>query len=158
MSSIRSDHEMKSILDGLDDRQQRLVGGRFVEQVMDLCLDPRIQHSLHLALDPEVSPPQIKALQKTVAQAILDGHARCGAEGDWQEQSSYFVARALGACLSPRVRKEGKAPAWQAALSCRMARTSAAIDQDSDSPLLENTKQYDILSSYLDNSGGASHE
>jgi hypothetical protein len=151
MSTISNDHEMKNLLDGLSPQRQRLVGALLVESVIDLCNDERIRQVLKIALDPDAADDQLKAAHKTASQATLEGHARCGAEGDWTDQANYFVGRALVACLTPQVRKEGKSPAWQAALSCRMARTSAAIDQDSDTPLQENTRQYVILSSQLDN-------
>jgi len=151
MSTISNDHEMKTQLDALDPTQQRLVGARLVESVLDLSKDERIQQALKTALDPTATDEQLKAALKSANQATLEGHTRCGAAGDWTDQANYFVGRALVACLTPQVRKEGKNPAWQAALSCRMARTSAAIDQDSDNPLQENTRQYVILSSQLDN-------
>jgi hypothetical protein len=151
MSTISNDPEMKAALEGLDANQQRLLGARLVESVMDLCGDERIDRALKVALDAHADEEAIKVAQKSVNQSVLDSHTRCGAEGDWKDQATYFVGRALASCLSPQVRSGGKSPAWQAALSCRMARTSAAIDQDSDAPLQENTRQYVILSLFLDN-------
>ncbi|MEO5343652.1 MAG: hypothetical protein H7842_10000 [Gammaproteobacteria bacterium SHHR-1] len=154
-SSISNDREMKTALQGLDAIQQRLIGAQLVESVMDLCNDERLRSVLNSALDAEADADRLGLAQKTVKQAVLDSHARCGAAGDWQDQATYFVGRALHACLSPQVLKEGKSPAWQAALSCRMARTSAAIDQtdeqEDSSPAQETTRQYVILSRFLEN-------
>lgn len=154
-STISNDPEMKAALEGMDQTQQRLLGAQLVQSVMDLCTDTRIEHALNTALDAEAAEDQLKAAHKSVNQAVLDSHARCGAEGDWKDQANYFVGRALAACLAPQVRSESKSPAWQAALTCRMARTSAAIDQttdpDSNAPAQETTRQYVILSRFLEN-------
>jgi hypothetical protein len=154
-SSISNDRDMKAALQGLDATRQRLIGARLVESVMDVCHDDRLRQVLNSALDTEADADRLLLAQKIVRQAVLDSHARCGAEGDWQDSATYFVGRALQACLSPQVLKEGKSPAWQAALSCRMARTSAAIEQsdeqDGNSPAQETARQYVILSRFLEN-------
>jgi hypothetical protein len=150
MAAISNDHEMKRALDKLDALQQRVAGALFVQNVLDLASDDRIGKAIQVALNAGSDEADLKAALKTVNAAVLDGHTHCGAEGDWKEQANYFVARAASACLAPQILKEGKAPAWQAALSSRMARTSAAIDSDS-APEQENAKQFEILSAYLDN-------
>ena len=150
MASISNDQEMKQALDNLDPTQQRLAGALFVQNVLDLASDDRINKAVQVALNAGSDGDNLKAALKSVNSAALEGHTRCGAEGDWKDQANYFVARAAAACLAPKVRSEGKDPAWQAALSSRMARTSAAIDSDS-ATAQENVKQFEILSGYLDN-------
>jgi len=149
MASISNDQELKQALDRLDVTQQRVVGALFVENVLDLSNDERIGKAVKLALDPAADSDVLKSAQKSVTNAILESHARCGAEGDWKDQATYFVGRAAAACLMPKPRSTGKDPAWQAALSSRMARTSAAIDSDGGMPEQESAKQFQILSSYL---------
>jgi hypothetical protein len=155
MASISNDQELKQALDRLDAVQQRVVGARFVEHVLDLSTDERIAKAIRLALDPQAASDDLKMAQKSVHSAVLESHARCGAAGDWKDQATYFVGRAAAACLVTKLRSEGKDPAWQAALSSRMARTSAAIDSDSDSPEQESAHQFQILSRYLDSLIGA---
>ena len=73
---------------------------------------------------------------------MIDGHTRCGAECDWNDQAAYFVARAAQSALDDNA-------AWQAAMSSRMARNSAMIASEDNSTNPEIAKQYDILNNYL---------
>lgn len=149
MASISNDQQLKQALDRLDAVQQRVVGARFVEHVLDLAADERIAKAIRLALDPQTTNDDLKTAQKAVNSAVLESHARCGAAGDWKDQATYFVGRAAAACLATKTRSEGKDPAWQAAMSSRMARTSAAIESDSGTPEQESVHQFQILSDYL---------
>lgn len=150
MASISNDLELKLALDNLDAAQQRVAGALFVQRVLDLAVDDRIDKAVQVALNPDAGADDLKSAHKSVKTAVLDSHARCGDEGDWKDQATYFVGRAAAACLAPKIRSEGKDPAWQAALSCRMARTSAAIYSDSGTPEQESKKQFEIMSKYLD--------
>jgi hypothetical protein len=150
MASINNDQAFKQALDSLNPTQQRVAGALFVQHVLDLTTDMRIAKAVEVALNPESPADALKAAQKSVNSAVLDSHARCGAEGDWKDQATYFVGRAASACLTAKILSEGKDPAWQAALSSRMARTSAAIDIDGGNPEQETNHQFNILSDYLD--------
>ena len=88
---------------------------------------------------------------KLAKAGIMDSSTRCGAEGNWTDQAGYFVARAAVAALTPQAQSKPGGPAWQAALSCRMAQTSIQIDNDVDEAAShkENEWQYSILSNYL---------
>ena len=87
--------------------------------------------------------------RKLAKSIMVDTYTRCGADGDWNEQAGYFVARAAAACLAPLEKGKPGGPAWQAAMSSRMARTSAAIDSG-DGAASESGRQYRILSDYLE--------
>jgi len=86
---------------------------------------------------------------KSAKRVSLEAHARCGSEGDWNEQAGYFVARAAQAAVEPQVRTAGKNPAWKAAMQCRMARTCLASDSDEDTHDLETGAQHQLLTDYL---------
>lgn len=145
---ITNDREFRAALDGLDARQQRLAAVRFVEDVLPLCTDERINRAMVVAADGGASATALADALKSVKAATIDCHARCGAEGDWDAQAGYFVARAAIAALTPLGQLPGGS-AWQAAMSCRMAQTSKSIVSGENSGELETERQYAILSAYM---------
>jgi len=149
ITRISNDTEFRAALDGLDPVRQRLVAARFVENVIALCADERIARVLRVAGNSEASEDELAEALKTARATTFDCHTRCGSEGDWSEQEGYFVARAATAALTP-IGQMPSGPAWQAALSSRMAQTSRSIVTGDDTAGQEGTKQYRILSEFLD--------
>lgn len=150
MDIITNDSEFRAALDGLSDDRQRAVGALFVENVIDLNDDERVAKALAAASDPEIGDEAMGLVRRAVKAAALEAHTRCGADGEWDDQASYFVARAAEACVEPQVRSQAKGPGWKAAMSARMARTCLAADSDEDSHDSESHAQYTILTNYLD--------
>ena len=150
MSQIISDEEFRQALHNLDATQQRLVAAQFVEHVLPLSNEVRISRAVKVAADKNASQDELSAALKSAKAATMDSHTRCGSEGNWTEQAGYFVARAAVASLTPAVQSKSN-PAWQAAMSSRMARTSLLIDDESSeiSTHSENEWQYDVLSKFL---------
>jgi hypothetical protein len=148
MSQITNDTEFKQALQGLDKTQQRVVGALFVKHLLPLSNDIRLIHIVKVAADSKASKDELENALKSARAATLDSHTRCGSEGNWTEQAGYFVARAAVAAMTPDKSSKAGGPAWQAAMSCRMAQTSMQIDSD-DETSAGNEWQYDILSSYL---------
>lgn len=151
MTSINNDNEFRKILEGLEYRKQRELAGMFVESVIALSTDDRIKRVVKVARDKEATADELLTTLKSAKAATFDCHTRCGAEGDWKEQAGYFVARAAMAAVTPEGQCKVGGPAWQAAMSSRMARTSMAIDAGSVSPGDESELQYGILLDYLNN-------
>jgi hypothetical protein len=149
MTEFSNDTDFRKSLDDLDATQQRLVAARFVENVVALCSDRRIAGVLKVAADSEASAGELADALKTARATTFDCHTRCGSEGDWAEQAGYFVARAATAALTP-LGKMPSGPAWQAAMSCRMAQTSMSIVSGDDTAGQESEQQYRILSEFLD--------
>lgn len=149
MIQVSNDAEFRKALDGLDATRQRLVAARFVENVLALCADERIARVTGVAGNSEASADELAAALKTARATTFDCHTRCGSEGDWSEQAGYFVARAATAALTP-IGQMPSGPAWQAALSSRMAQTSRSIVTGDDTAGKEGTQQYRILSEFLD--------
>ena len=148
MTRISNDTEFRKALDGLDPARQRHVAARFVENVLALCSDERIARVLRVAGNSEASEDELAEALKTARATTFDCHTRCGSEGDWSEQAGYFVARAATAALTP-IGQMPSGPAWQAALSSRMAQTSASIVSGDDIAGQEADQQYGILSEFL---------
>ena len=148
MTDITDDTGFKQALQGLDHASQRLLAARFVESVMPLATDDRIGHVVAVAAGPDAGETELTEVLHSARAATLACHTRCGSEGDWKEQAGYFVARAATAAVTPEGRQAG-GPAWQAAMSARMAQTARSIDTDEDCAGQERLSQYSLLSDFL---------
>jgi hypothetical protein len=151
MSQIQNDAEFKQALQNLEATQQRSVAALFVEHVLPLSNDERIQSAVKVAVNSNATDDELSNALKSARAATFDSHTRCGSEGNWTEQAGYFVARAAVAAVTPLAQSKKRGPAWQAAMSSRMAKTSLLIDEDTeDVPMhTENEWQYDTLTKYL---------
>ena len=149
MATITNDIEFKQALEGLDYSQLREVAGIFVQNVISLSSDERIKRVAKVASDAAATADELASALTSAKAAMIDCHARCGAEGDWRQQAGYFVARAATSALTPEGKCRSGGQAWQAAMSSRMARTSIGIDSGDDTPSDESEQQYHILSNYL---------
>ena len=150
MSTISNDDVFRQSLLQLEPVSQRLVAARFVDHVLPLCSDDRIGRVLKVAADPGASNDELAGALKSARAAALDTHTRCGSEGNWRDQAGYFVCRAAVAALTPGEQAKGGSPAWQAAMSSRMARTSVQISEESNevSTQSESEWQYRALEDY----------
>jgi len=151
MSDISNDADFRRVLQGLGSLQQRQVAARFVEHVLPLSGDDRLDRVIKTVADKDASEDELASALKSAKAATFDSHARCGAEGHWSEQAGYFVARAAVAASTPPAQSRVGGPAWQAAMSARMAHTSMLIDDDSSQQTAhtECEWQYQSLSDYL---------
>ncbi len=151
MSDISNDADFRRILQGLGALQQRQVAARFVEHVLPLSGDNRLGRVIKTVADADAAEDELSSALKSAKAATFDSHARCGAEGHWSEQAGYFVARAAVAASTSPVQSRAGGPAWQAAMSARMAHTSMLIDDDSSrhTAHTECEWQYQSLSDYL---------
>lgn len=149
MTQISNDNEFRQTIAELEFAKQRELAGLFVNSVIGLSTDDRVGRVLKTALDNNADDDELASALKTAKATTVDCHTRCGSEGDWKEQAGYFVARAATAALMPESQNRGGGPAWQAAMSCRMAKTSELIDKEDSSENEESERQYQILSDYL---------
>ena len=151
MNGISNEADFKQELGSLSPANQRQVAALFVEHVLPLSNDKRLERVVKIAADLEASHEELAAALRSAMAATFDSHAVCGAEGHWSDQAGYFVARAaVAATTFPEHSRVGGA-AWQAAMSARMAYTSMLIDDDTDqhSAHTECEWQYQALSDYL---------
>ena len=132
MTDIDNEAEFKRLLESLDPVQQRQVAALFVEHVLYLSGDNRLNRVLKTAADAEASKEELSAALRSAMAVTFDSHAVCGAEGHWSDQAGYFVARAAAAATTSQEHSRAAGPAWQAAMSARMAYTSMLIDDVSD--------------------------
>jgi len=151
MSGISNDADFKRNLEALDEVQQRQVAALFVKHVLPMSGDKRLDRVVRTAADADASEEELASALKTARAATFDSHARCGADGHWSDQAGYFVARAAVAASKSLAHSRAGGPAWQAAMSARMAYTSMLIDDATDqySAHTECEWQYQTLSDYL---------
>ena len=149
MSDIGNDTDFRHALEALNEVQQRQVAALFVQHVLPLSADKRLERVIKTALDSDATEEELAAALKSAHAATFDSHARCGAEGHWSDQAGYFVARAAVAATTPVAHARAGGPAWQAAMSARMAHTSMLIeDAPNQSAHTESEWQYQSLSDY----------
>jgi len=153
MNEIRNETDFREALESLDALRQRQVAAMFVRHVLSLSTDKRLERVLKTAEDENATEEELAAALKSAHAATFDSHARCGAEGHWSDQAGYFVARAAVAAVTPVIQARAGGPAWQAAMSARMAHTSMLIEDTSgESAHTECEWQHRALSGYLGNS------
>lgn len=158
MSQITNDTQFREAIKALDDRQQRLLAGRFAENALPLSNDPRLASIIKTATSPDTSEEEIHNAWKTGKTASVELSARCGADGDWSDQADYFVARAATAAVAPPGAGKTGGPAWQAAMNARMAQTCKLIDATDEQVGQVRDQQYQILSKFLDSQENTYHE
>ena len=128
MIEISNDTDFRDALGSLDALQQRQVAAIFVQHVLPLSSDKRLERVVKTAADAGATEEELTGALKTAHAATFDSHARCGAEGHWSDQAGYFTARAAVAATTPVAQARAGGPAWQAAMSARMAYTSMLIE------------------------------
>ncbi len=144
---MTQDSEFRQALSALSRLQQRQIGAQFIERVLQQYPEATLSKLLAVAQQADVSELELAAAAKTAKALALDKHTRCGAEGDWQAQASYFLARATSELLATS--KPSQLPAWEAALNARLARTCALIDDTHHTLHGESDAQYQLLTDYL---------
>jgi hypothetical protein len=150
MAKIASDHELRVALDGLTRAQQRVLGGRFVQSVLDLSEDPRVHRAVLAALDPEAVEVDLDDAFRAAKAVSVRTYTDCGKDTDWLVQAAHFVAAAAAACLTPESQPGSDSPAWKAAMQARMARNCALIEHgdagDHDEPQTQYRLTAELLS------------
>ncbi len=151
MIAIVNEADFRQELESLNSDGQRQVAALFVRHVLPLSSDKRLERVVKTAADPGATKEELSAALRSAMAVTFDSHAVCGAEGHWSDQAGYFVARAAAAATTTPEHSRAGGPAWQAAMSARMAHTSMLIDDvtDQHSAHTECEWQWQALSDYL---------
>mgnify|MGYP001768522589 CR=1 FL=1 len=145
MPAISNDSELRQLIDSLGFEDQRALGMKFVQSVIDLTPDPRLKKALETALAPGVTDPEVEEAYKTAKAISTATYTACGRDTDWMAQAEHFVAAALQAALAPADQLPGRSTAaWKAAMHARMARNCAMIETGEGSPDNESQRQYNF--------------
>ncbi|CAK0752350.1 conserved hypothetical protein [Gammaproteobacteria bacterium] len=146
--NITNDNEFKAILNDLDIVRKRKVAAAFVESVLPLCTDPRVNNVIATAKREGVTELELIAAYQMANTARVESFCHCGKEIDWQNQASHFVARAALDCVKPA--KENTNLAWDAATDARIARSCQGIANGGECiEQRESEKQYLILADFM---------
>jgi len=149
MTSYNDDSEFRQTYNALDETNKRVVGAKFVENVLPLCDDRRVNQAITTALVPDASKEELLNAFKGAKAATIEARTRCGADCDWNEQAVHFVAKAAMALVAPEGQCKADDPPWQVVMSSRMARNCALIAADDDSENPEKETQYKLLAKHL---------
>ncbi len=148
--NIRNDQELKSILNSLSRKQQRLLGARFTQSVIGLVDNPRLASTLKVALMPESSDTELKDAYKVAKSIATKTYTACGRDADWGLQAEHFIAAACAASLTPdALITETFNAAWKAAIQSRMAKNCLMIESDSGEVENEADKQYRLAEAFM---------
>ena len=145
--AIDNDNDFKTALGELSRAGQRLVGARFVENVLALCDDPRVKTTVNLSKRTDIIDDELTAAYQSAKAARVDSYTQCGHDCDWNKQAGHFVAEAALDCVKPA--ESGSNAAWDAAMHARMARTCASIATGNGTKNGEDEAQYRILADFL---------
>jgi hypothetical protein len=149
MTTIHSDAEFKAALSRLPLDQQRRVGKLFVENVIDLSDNPKVEQAINIADKADLSAAEIAEGFKIARVAAIDSYTLCGRDADWLGQASHFVASAAAMCLTPedQVAQCGDL-AWSTAMNARMAKVCETIAHGQGADDQEAERQYAILETF----------
>jgi len=144
---ISNDEEFKAALNELDVYQQRRVAAAFVESVLPLCSDVRVNAAVTAVKHPGVTDVELATAYQGANSARIESFTQCGKETDWLAQAGHFVAKAAQCCVKPV--EPGDNLAWDAAMAARMARACESVAEGSGTRNNETEKQYRILYEHL---------
>jgi hypothetical protein len=150
MPNIRNDHDLRDALQGLTADQQRVLGSRFAERVLNLSQDERIARAVASGLREEISPGELEDAFKSAKAYATKTYTDCGKDTDWNAQADHFVAAAAAAALTPdALLGEKQNRAWKAAMQARMAVNCTLVEADDAPETSEAEHQYRIAESFL---------
>lgn len=162
MSKITTNEGFINALSSLSLQQQRLVGARFIKNVLDLTKDNHIIHAQSIAATIDARAEDLLDAYHSVHTSYVKTNPRSGMLPlDWKKQAEHFVAEACMTCLAPTYPESSKHHlAQRVSMYCLMARTCASINHEGDYPTFETSEevmkmevdeQYRIVDEFLDN-------
>lgn len=166
MNKITNNETFKKTLSSLPLNQQRQVGARFVEHVLDLTDERCTNQAQKLAQQSDITPQELEMAYHAVHSVYVATHPRSDlSELDYGKQAAHLVAEACMTCVSPTYGEyKTHHLAENAASYCRMARICASLHQGGDSPNFSGAEaamnkemqaQFDILNRFLEENAQA---
>jgi hypothetical protein len=162
MTKITTNQAFKEALNSLTLAQQRAVGARFIENVLDLADESCIKQAQSIIdkID-QISAEDLEKAYHAAHSVYVHTHPRSDMSPlDHKKQAKHFVSEACMHCLAPTYYDAAKHHlAERVSTYCSMARTCASVDHEGNYPKFTETEdlvkreidaQYEILSKYLD--------
>jgi len=150
MPTISNDQELRKVLEGLSEEQQRRIGAMFIESAMDLCDDARVRRAVQVAKDPETSPEILEDAFHSAKDYAVGSYTECGREADWNRQAAHFMGVAAACLLSDEQRGGEAGRAWRVAMQVRNARNCALIANEAGGDVDEAERQRRIAAEFAD--------
>jgi hypothetical protein len=162
MSKIATNESFQEALSSLSLQQQRVVGARFIKNVLDLTKDNNLKRAQSMASNSEATAEDLLEAYHLAHTSYVKTNPRSGLNLlDWKKQAEHFVAEACLTCLAPTYQEASTHHlAQKVSMYCNMARTCASINHDANYPTFENTEevlkkevddQYRIVNEFLEN-------
>ncbi len=162
MLKINSNANFRKALESLSLQQQRLVGARFIANVLDLTDDKHIIQAQSVAANSDATAEELHEAYQSAHASYMRTHPNSlMAELEWEKQTEHFITKACMACLAPTYPEASTHDlAQRVSMYCQMARTCGSINHDGDYPSFNNTEQmakkevndqYRIVSEFLGN-------
>jgi hypothetical protein len=150
MATIDKDQDLRAALNRLNSDQQRQLGCRFAQQVMNLSRDERVKRAIHTGLMDRISPGELEDAFRVARAYAVKTYTDCGKDTDWMAQADHFVAAAAAAALTPdELMTERQNRAWKAAVQARMAVSCAMMEDDSADESNVARQQYALTAEFL---------
>lgn len=157
MITINDDKQLRTQLETLDLEEQRKLALIFVENIMYLSTDEKIQKIYNTSRLNEnlgstnTAEDKLNAYQQ-IKSIMVKTYTDCGCEADWGKQAEHFVAAALMASITPDEKlSEAKSLVWKTAMHARMAKNCELIEKDLGETDSEATKQYRLTEEFIQN-------
>lgn len=162
MAQITTYNAFKQALDSLPLSDQRRIGAKFIEEVLDLVKAPEIKNIIHIAGKEDTSAEMLSAAYRVAHTFYIQTHPRSDlGELNFALQAAHFVAEACMSCLSPLYPESPQHHlAQKVAMYCRMAKTCSTMKHEEDTPNLAEVgaaldhvvkRQYEILDGFIKN-------
>jgi hypothetical protein len=150
MPIISNDRDLRDVLNGLTDIQQRIIGASFAKSVIHLSRNEWVRRSVEIAQNPDASDAELQDALKAAKGYAAKTYTDCGKDTDWLAQADHFVAASAAAALTSTEQLAQKTnPAWAAAVHARMAKDCEAMDEDEGEIETEAQRQYRIVNDSL---------
>jgi len=162
MSKITTNESFMDALASLSLQQQRLVGARFIKNVLELTKDKHIIHAQSIAVTSDAKAEDLLDAYHSVHTSYVKTNPRSDMHAlDWTKQAEHFVAEACMTCLAPTYPEAATHHlAQRVSMYCLMARTCASINHEGNFPTFETSEevtkaemneQYRIVNEFLEN-------
>ncbi len=151
MAVIQDENSFRESIESLPLERQRLLGARFVRNVVALNDDARLKQALECAERPGASEAELLAAYRTARGIEVESYTACGQNVDWSAMAAHYVASAVAACVAPAATMVAGIdnPAYKAAMSARMARSAEMLTHDRHGDCEEIGRQYTLLQEFL---------
>ena len=161
MDKITNNETFKKTLSVLPLNQQRQIGARFVENVLDLTDERCTQNVKNLAKKSDITPEELEMAYHVVHSVYVATHPRSDlTELDYCKHAAHLVAEACMNCVSPTYgERKIHHLAENVASYCRMARICSSLHQGKENPNFSDAEeamnkemeaQFKILNSFLE--------